>query len=352
MLTLRLEQEAAPAGCVGEQAWLPGWRREGVRVRQQRWRRRGLLCTCPPAFVTTLFLPHSCRRGGGGEGAAGRAQRPEHPRVPGCGVLLGGATPQRRPGACLPLRAAADGAMAPARSHCLACCVLLCHAPAGNAVQMAAALADAALRAAPGARLASMAGGDKRNAIPRECSALLAVPAAEVAAAQAAVRARGAAYRREYGLKEPGLAVAAAQAAGGAPAAVLAPAATQRLLDLLLTLPHGALKMSHAVEGAARRAAVCCSLLRPLLLELGRLHPACHLPAAALLCVGAAMPLLFSGGALLLLRATGLPCLPLPCRPGRDLHQPGLHQAAACGRWQRGRVCGAVLDPQQHDGAT
>lgn len=162
---------------------------------------------------------------------------------------------------------------------------------------MAAAVADAVLREIPGAVLASLAGGDKRNAIARECTALLAVPAAEVAALQAAVAARAAAYQQEYGLKEPGLAISAAQAAGGAPPSVLGPAAAQRLLDLLLTLPHGVLKMSHAVPGAAGRctaaragvcllsAAVHCTVARAgVCLFSDAVHAECHPTSAALRC--------------------------------------------------------------------
>ena len=45
----------------------------------------------------------------------------------------------------------------------------------GNAVIMAAQLAEAVLKAVPGARLASLQGGDKRNALAREASAVLLV---------------------------------------------------------------------------------------------------------------------------------------------------------------------------------
>ena len=45
----------------------------------------------------------------------------------------------------------------------------------GNAVQFVARLATAVLKAAPEARLARIAGGDKRNAIAREASADLVV---------------------------------------------------------------------------------------------------------------------------------------------------------------------------------
>ena len=45
----------------------------------------------------------------------------------------------------------------------------------GNAVRFAARVADAVMAAAPGTKLGSMAGGDKRNALPREAGAMLLV---------------------------------------------------------------------------------------------------------------------------------------------------------------------------------
>lgn len=45
----------------------------------------------------------------------------------------------------------------------------------GNAVVFAARIADAVVSGVPGARLAAIIGGDKRNAIPREGSATLMV---------------------------------------------------------------------------------------------------------------------------------------------------------------------------------
>ncbi len=44
---------------------------------------------------------------------------------------------------------------------------------------MAAAVVEASLAAVPATRLVSLQGGDKRNAIPRECSALLVVRACD-----------------------------------------------------------------------------------------------------------------------------------------------------------------------------
>lgn len=62
---------------------------------------------------------------------------------------------------------------------------------------------------------------------------------------------RGAAFQQEYGLKEPALSVSAAPAAA-TPAACLSQQAGQQLVDLLLTVPHGVCKNSHAVEGERR----------------------------------------------------------------------------------------------------
>ncbi|PSC67193.1 aminoacyl-histidine dipeptidase [Micractinium conductrix] len=135
------------------------------------------------------------------------------------------------------------------------------HEDRGNAVRMAAATVEAILAAAPTARLVSMHGGDKRNAIPRECSATVVVPAAELDAAQEAVAKRGAAFQQEYGLKEPALSVSAAPAAA-TPAACLSQQAGQQLVDLLLTVPHGVCKNSHAVEGAV--VPPCTRAARPL----------------------------------------------------------------------------------------
>ena len=74
------------------------------------------------------------------------------------------------------------------------------------------------------------------------------VPGGELDAAIGAAERRGAAFSQEYGLKEPQLAIIAAEAAAP-PAACLSEGGSRQLLDLLLTLPHGVVKNSHAVEG-------------------------------------------------------------------------------------------------------
>ena len=137
----------------------------------------------------------------------------------------------------------------------------------GNALILAGRLAAAAVEAAPGARLISATGGDKRNAIPRECAIVAAVPTAQLAAALAAAEAEAAGMRTEYAVgavgavgdgeaalprgAEPGLDAAAAvvDAASAPPLPPLPAASSAALLTLLITLPHGVVKMSGVVPG-------------------------------------------------------------------------------------------------------
>ncbi|GAB4815754.1 hypothetical protein N2152v2_002800 [Parachlorella kessleri] len=120
----------------------------------------------------------------------------------------------------------------------------------GNAVRMAASVVDELLAAVHGARLCSMQGGDKRNAIPRECTAIVAVPAAKVDRAHQLVSQRGGLLLAEYGHLEKTLHVDLRPVQpDAAPQEALSPEGADRLLTLLLTLPHGVLKNSHAVPG-------------------------------------------------------------------------------------------------------
>ncbi|KAL6777769.1 hypothetical protein ACKKBG_A15575 [Auxenochlorella protothecoides x Auxenochlorella symbiontica] len=119
-----------------------------------------------------------------------------------------------------------------------------------NALRLAARAAAAGLAAAPGVRLLALSGGDKRNAIPREAGFQLAAPdAGALEAATAAVRAAADAFRLEYGALETGLALTEEEVGVEARRAGLTPAAADRLLLLLLTLPHGVIKHSHTVPG-------------------------------------------------------------------------------------------------------
>jgi len=91
-------------------------------------------------------------------------------------------------------------------------------------------------------RLATVAGGSKRNAIPREAEALCLVPTADVQKVKNAVAEFQAQMKPELGSADLGLVVAAKEAE--APGKVIAPAQAARIVDALQAMPHGVLRMS------------------------------------------------------------------------------------------------------------
>jgi len=106
------------------------------------------------------------------------------------------------------------------------------------------------LRAAAGAgdvRLAAIRGGGKRNAIPRDASAVIVVPAAADFAVRRALAAEEDALRKQHGAAEPGLGVAVASA--GPQTDAWSADDTRRLADLLVALPCGVQAMSPSVPG-------------------------------------------------------------------------------------------------------
>ncbi|CAG9466904.1 unnamed protein product [Pedinophyceae sp. YPF-701] len=118
------------------------------------------------------------------------------------------------------------------------------HEGRGNAVQMLAEVLAAISRTDGNMRVASVDGGDKRNAIAREARAVIAVedPAAAAKVAEKCMKD----FRLEYGTLEAGLSIAATEVpAPDVPA--LDVASTGKMLALLRTLPHGVAKMSHSL---------------------------------------------------------------------------------------------------------
>jgi dipeptidase D len=96
-------------------------------------------------------------------------------------------------------------------------------------------------------RLAGVSGGNKRNAIPREAEALVAVPAGGAEAMAAATAEALAALRARYEEREPHVAVATTPAE--TPAAAFDEEASVRLVTLLTALPSGVLAMSQEIPG-------------------------------------------------------------------------------------------------------
>jgi len=100
-----------------------------------------------------------------------------------------------------------------------------------------------------GARISMIDGGKMRNAIPRECSALLFIPREHVSRAEELVSELHANFRAEFASVEPGLAVSMTEQGDSRNARVLDPALQQRLCRTISALPHGVLHMSAAISG-------------------------------------------------------------------------------------------------------
>jgi len=115
------------------------------------------------------------------------------------------------------------------------------HTGRGNAIKILnrALLALDAL----GARLSSIQGGNKRNAIPREAEAIVFLPQKAWDAAEKAVTAFNATARAEVATADPDLRVLIAPHKG-VKGKVLKKAAQAKLLTTISALPHGVIKMS------------------------------------------------------------------------------------------------------------
>ena len=117
----------------------------------------------------------------------------------------------------------------------------------GNAVKILnrvlLALADA------GMRLASIEGGNKHNAIPREAEAKIFIPAKRWEDAVATVEALNNTLRAELRTVDPDLSVTVEPLRGVRRGKVLKRALQRKLLASLSALPHGVTKMSAEIPG-------------------------------------------------------------------------------------------------------
>jgi dipeptidase D len=117
----------------------------------------------------------------------------------------------------------------------------------GNAIKL---LNRALLRLGEvGARLCSINGGNMRNAIPRECSALLFLPKENLAQAAAVVAELDAAFRAELSSIDPGLVLSLTPQESTRAAKVLAKADQRRLCRAIAALPSGVQHMSADIPG-------------------------------------------------------------------------------------------------------
>jgi dipeptidase D len=105
-----------------------------------------------------------------------------------------------------------------------------------------------ALAEGAGARLVSIQGGSKHNAIPREAFAIVCVPGSRAKKAHKLVARWQSVVREELGSVEPDLKVSASEAAGEPPQ-VLKRRSQKQVLQTISALPHGVMKMSAAIPG-------------------------------------------------------------------------------------------------------
>jgi dipeptidase D len=99
-----------------------------------------------------------------------------------------------------------------------------------------------------GARLVRIDGGNKRNAIPREATAIVVVPAAKVPAATEIVATWHETVRHELASVEPDLRITAAPARNRA-GSVLKKKFQKGITRAISALPHGVAKMSADIPG-------------------------------------------------------------------------------------------------------
>ncbi|MBI4912371.1 MAG: beta-Ala-His dipeptidase [Acidobacteria bacterium] len=119
------------------------------------------------------------------------------------------------------------------------------HAGRGNAIRLLAqVLFD--LRPQFSFEVAAFKGGNKRNAIPREASATIALDPAKEGALRAALAAQQAHWKAALGAFDPGLELALEPAEAGK---VMSGADADAAIRLLLALPHGVEAMSPDIKG-------------------------------------------------------------------------------------------------------
>ncbi|MCX6739126.1 MAG: aminoacyl-histidine dipeptidase [Candidatus Parcubacteria bacterium] len=124
------------------------------------------------------------------------------------------------------------------------------HENRGNAIKILAhALSH--LHIKTGAKISSLKGGDKHNAIPREAEADIFVPEEQADVAMRLVRDLSEQLKKEYGETEPVLAIELIlmEMEKNTEAHVFKPELQKTLLEMLISMPHGVHKMSEAVPG-------------------------------------------------------------------------------------------------------
>jgi dipeptidase D len=97
-------------------------------------------------------------------------------------------------------------------------------------------------------RIAALTGGSAHNAIPRDAEALLLLPEGDVEMAKMVTTRCGGTFLAEFRSTDPDLTMTL-ESANDAPARVLTAAASGKVIDFLLVVPHGVEAMSPDIAG-------------------------------------------------------------------------------------------------------
>ncbi len=100
-----------------------------------------------------------------------------------------------------------------------------------------------------GARLSSIQGGNKRNAIPREAEAVLAIPKSKFSEAVSLVKKMNTLIRAEVSSVEPDLIIDLGELSGAKKGKVLKKTLQKNICNTISALPHGVMKMSSDIPG-------------------------------------------------------------------------------------------------------
>jgi dipeptidase D len=122
------------------------------------------------------------------------------------------------------------------------------HTGRANAIKLLCR--ELAALAVNGARLCRLSGGNKRNAIPREAEALVALPSPEVAAAAETVSEMEKIFKNEYSAADKGATLTFTEYEGKRSGVkALKKVSQEQLLNLLFGLQHGVIAMSQDIPG-------------------------------------------------------------------------------------------------------
>jgi len=100
-----------------------------------------------------------------------------------------------------------------------------------------------------GARLSTIDGGDKHNAIPRECDSVVLIPPRKVRKAKSIVGNVCATIKAEIATVDPDLLIELIEINPGNSLMVMRKSGQQKLLKTIAAIPHGVIKMSADIPG-------------------------------------------------------------------------------------------------------